>query len=87
MGWVPAPRYVLRRYCALKLARRLPRGRFLELGCGAGDLMVHLAALGYSGVGVELSEQARREARARTQRFHDRLSVVPRLEEASGESP
>lgn len=69
MSWVPAPRYALRRSCVLQLLGSEPGTRFLEVGCGAGDLMVHLARRGFSGVGVELSEQARAEARSRTQRY------------------
>ncbi|VTS06314.1 class I SAM-dependent methyltransferase [Tuwongella immobilis] len=33
-----------------------PPGRILDLGCGTGRLLTFLAPLGYSGVGVDLSE-------------------------------
>jgi SAM-dependent methyltransferase len=65
MSWVLGPRYVLRRYCALRLIEPLRPARVLEVGCGAGELLAHLAAQGCDAVGVEGSAQAREEARAR----------------------
>ena len=38
-GWVPAPRYLLRRDRVLRLLARLPVGRLLEIGCGSGALL------------------------------------------------
>jgi SAM-dependent methyltransferase len=61
-GWVPAPRYALRRDRLLSLARRLDRGRLLEVGPGAGALLSDLAALGFSCAALETSEEALRLA-------------------------
>jgi len=39
-------------------ARLGPRARILELGCGAGNLMLHWAALGHEVAGVDISRYA-----------------------------
>lgn len=57
-GWVPAPRFVLRRQRILKLMEALPKGNVIEIGCGAGTLLHDLAARGFSCVGYEASPQA-----------------------------
>ena len=57
-GWVPAPRFVLRRYRILKLMEALPKGDVLEIGCGAGTLLHDLAARGFRCVGYEASSPA-----------------------------
>ena len=57
-GWVPAPRFVLRRYRILKLMEALPKGNVLEIGCGAGTLLHDLAVRGFGCVGYEASPQA-----------------------------
>lgn len=59
LGWVPAPRYLLRRDVVLRRARELPRGSVLEIGCGAGSLLADLHALGYECTAVETSDGAR----------------------------
>jgi SAM-dependent methyltransferase len=58
-GWVPAPRYALRRDRLLRLARRLEPGRLLEVGPGAGALLADLAALGFRCEALETSAAAR----------------------------
>ena len=63
LGWVPGPRYLLRRDVLLGLFDRIPRGSVLEVGCGAGSLLADLSDLGYSGLGVDRSKSARRLAR------------------------
>lgn len=57
-GWIPAPRYVLRRHRILKLISPLPRGRLLEIGCGAGALLYDLSRLGFTVNGLEISPDA-----------------------------
>jgi glycosyltransferase involved in cell wall biosynthesis len=64
LGWVPAPRYALRRARLLALAARLGGGRLLEIGPGAGALLSDLAALGFSCDALESSEEAFRLAGA-----------------------
>lgn len=61
-GWVPAPTYILRRAAILDWLKKSPPGRVLEIGCGAGALLGDLARAGYSGLGVESSDDARRVA-------------------------
>jgi SAM-dependent methyltransferase len=75
MGWVESPSYVLRRWTVLRELADVPRGRLLEIGCGAGDLLVHLAAAGFEPECVETSEAARREAAERLRRHG--LNAVP----------
>jgi 2-polyprenyl-3-methyl-5-hydroxy-6-metoxy-1,4-benzoquinol methylase len=58
-GWVPGLRYSLRRDRVLALMARLPRGRLLEVGCGAGALLLELAELGFSCAALETSPEAR----------------------------
>ena len=62
LGWVPAPRYLLRRDLVVRRARELPRGNVLEMGCGAGSLLADLHALGYRCTALETSAEARRLA-------------------------
>lgn len=59
LGWVPAPRFLLRRAAVLARMRTLPRGRVLEIGCGAGSLLADLADLGFECSAVETSADAR----------------------------
>lgn len=58
-GWVPAPRYLLRRARVLSLASSLPPGRLLEVGPGAGVLLMELADRGFRCEALELSAEAR----------------------------
>ncbi len=58
LGWVPAPRFLLRRDVVLRRLRSLPRGTVLEVGCGAGTLLAELDALGFECCAVETSESA-----------------------------
>jgi SAM-dependent methyltransferase len=58
VGWVPAPRYILRRAAICEFMVKLPTGRVLEIGCGAGALLYDLSQYGFYGVGVEQSVHA-----------------------------
>lgn len=58
-GWVPAPRYLLRRHRIMKILRSLPRGEVLEIGCGAGALSRDLSAMGFSVHAFDSSAAAR----------------------------
>lgn len=64
LGWTPPIRYLLRRERVLKLARGLPRGKLVEVGCGAGALLQDLSLSGFEATGVETSSRAREVARA-----------------------
>lgn len=58
-GWVPAPRYLLRRARVLKHIRKLQPSEVLEIGCGAGALLHELDALGFRCTALEMSPEAR----------------------------
>jgi SAM-dependent methyltransferase len=62
-GWVPAPRYLMRRARILDMARDLAPGRLLETGPGAATLLIEFAARGFRCEALELSEGAREFAR------------------------
>ncbi len=58
LGWVPAPRYLMRRAMARPELLALRRGRLLEVGCGAGALLQECRAEGFSCTGLEASPEA-----------------------------
>lgn len=58
-GWVPAPRYLLRRQRILRQLRHVPACEVVEIGCGAGMLLQELAARGFRCQALESSPQAR----------------------------
>lgn len=59
LGWVPAPRYLMRRNRILPRLKELARGRLLEVGPGAGMLLIEAARLGFRCEALEHSEEAR----------------------------
>ena len=59
LGWVPAPRYLLRRRRILRQLRDQPAGDVLEIGAGAGILLHELASRGHACTALETSSQAR----------------------------
>ena len=58
-GWVPAPRYLMRRNRILALTDRTPPGHLLEIGPGAGTLLVEFARKGFRCEALESSVEAR----------------------------
>lgn len=72
LGWVPAPRFLLRRAEVLRVIGDASPGRVLEVGAGAGSLFADIAMRGFSGVAVETSEAARALA---TRMLADQQSV------------
>lgn len=58
-GWVPAPRYLMRRARILELMQGRPPGSILEVGPGAGTLLVEFAARGFRCEALESSAEAR----------------------------
>src|SRR6185437_14764027 len=58
-GWVPAPRYLLRRAQILRELRTLQPCETLEIGPGAGMLLHELDARGFRCQALEMSEAAR----------------------------
>ena len=63
MGWVPAPRYLLRRDRVVRQVASWKPGRLLEIGCGAGALLHEFAGAGFDCTGLETSAQALNLAR------------------------
>lgn len=64
LGWVPAPRYLMRRARILPQLDALARGRLLEVGPGAGMLLIEAARRGFRCEALELSAEARALAEA-----------------------
>src|SRR5262245_24198195 len=64
-SWAPSPSYLLRRWTVLRELRAVPRGRLVEIGCGAGDLANRLIDEGFDASCVETSDAARTAAGAR----------------------
>lgn len=58
-GWVPAPRYLLRRQRILDQLKGTAPCEVIEIGCGAGMLLQELAARGFRCHALESSPQAR----------------------------
>jgi SAM-dependent methyltransferase len=73
---VHTPSYILRRRIILHLLRRYEPGRFLEIGCGRGDLLPHLVRLGFEGVGLEISPEVLPLAREAIRPYDHKLSIV-----------
>ncbi len=63
MRWYPTPSYLLKRRVIIDALRQTPARSFLEVGCGAGDLLHSLARLGYRGIGIDISPDAVEAAR------------------------
>lgn len=59
LGWVPAPRYLMRRARILPQLDVLSRGRLLEVGPGAGMLLIEAARRGFQCEALELSADAK----------------------------
>lgn len=62
LGWVPAPRYLLRRSRIMRALRNASPSPLLEIGCGPGMLLRELSARGFTCAALETSEQARSAA-------------------------
>lgn len=58
-GWVPAPRYLLRRKRILRQLKGTRPCAALEIGCGAGMLLQELAQRGFQCTALESSPEAR----------------------------
>lgn len=58
LGWVPPLRYLLRRRRVLALLKNMSCQSLLEIGCGAGALLVDLSRKGFHCVGLETSPLA-----------------------------
>jgi SAM-dependent methyltransferase len=84
MEWYPTPSYLVKRRAILDFIATLEAGTFLEVGCGAGDLVALLGERGMSGLGVDIAAEALDIARTRLRSTS--VSVEQRsVEEVSGE--
>ncbi|MEN1972202.1 class I SAM-dependent methyltransferase [Luteimonas sp. MJ204] len=59
LGWVPAPRYLMRRARVQSMLRDIPRGRLLEVGPGSGAMLVEFADAGFQCDALDSSAAAR----------------------------
>jgi SAM-dependent methyltransferase len=82
---IQTPRYLLRRNIILHLLRSYPAGRFLEIGCGRGELLPWLARCGFEGVGLEISEDVAPLAKEAVKPYEPLLQVVDTPELIGGE--
>lgn len=62
-GWVPAPRFILRRERIQRLLARYSPGSLLEIGCGAGTLLHEFSKRGFACEALETSTAALEIAR------------------------
>jgi len=65
MEWYPTPSYLLKRKVILDFVCSVQVRDFLEVGCGAGDLLAALGSRGYQGMGIDISTDALAAARKR----------------------
>lgn len=75
LGWVPAPRYLLRRRRILRQLRGIPPGDVVEIGSGAGMLLQELCDRGHRCTALETSAQARGLIHALCERSRHRIEV------------
>jgi len=83
--WVHTPRYVTRRNLVLHLLNRLPRGSFIDIGCGRGELLPRLAELGFWGTGLDISPAVAPVAREIVKPYSSRVRFVSDPAELDGQ--
>lgn len=69
VNWSPGPTWLLRRDRILNCLDKMPRGRLLEIGCGAGAMLADFAQMQFDCHAIETSPAAARAARQRTADF------------------
>lgn len=57
--WAPSPAHVMRRAAIMELMAGFEPGRLVDMGCGAGRLLIDWSERGYSGTGIEPDVQSR----------------------------
>jgi SAM-dependent methyltransferase len=70
LGWVPAPRYLLRRDRVRRMLKNVPTGRLLEIGPGAGALLVESANMGFKCEALESSPEAQKLTKEFVRQFN-----------------
>lgn len=58
MEWYPTPSYLVKRRVILEYLAQCEGSNILEVGCGCGDLLHVLEHKGYTGLGIDISEDA-----------------------------
>ncbi len=58
MKWYPTPSYLLKKKVIIDALGKTGAASFLEVGCGAGDLLIALDREGYRGMGIDISADA-----------------------------
>jgi SAM-dependent methyltransferase len=58
MEWYPTPSYLVKRRVILEYLDRFEYRQVMEVGCGCGDLLQVLERKGYSGMGIDMAEDA-----------------------------
>ena len=69
LGWIPAPRYSMRRALVLELAGQI-KGSVLDIGCGPGALLVDFKRLGCDPVGLEISSESHQISKSLSQEIN-----------------
>jgi SAM-dependent methyltransferase len=64
MEWYPTPSYLVKRRVILEYLAKCDGTNVLEVGCGCGDLLHVLERRGYTGLGIDISEEALTIARS-----------------------
>lgn len=83
MKWYPTPSYLLKRKVIIDALRQTGASSFLEVGCGAGDLLLALDREGYYGMGIDISADAIAVARSHNLSSNIRIEQIDisRIEE------
>ncbi len=76
MEWYPTPSYLMKRRVIIDALKQTDVRSFLEVGCGAGDLLRALDGAGYRGMGIDISGDA--IAVARSQQLSSNIRVEKR---------
>lgn len=64
-----------------------PQGPILDVGCGSGDLAIHLARLGHEVVGIDFVEAAIVEANAKRENLPPDVARLVRFDVADAKKP
>lgn len=64
-----------------------PQGPILDVGCGSGDLAIHLARLGHEVVGIDFVEAAIAEANAKRENLPPDVARLVRFDVADAKKP
>lgn len=76
-GWVPAPRYLMRRSRILSMTSGLKPGKILEIGPGAATLLMEFASRGFQCEALESSDEARELAAALIRNTNQSIELYP----------